>query len=107
MAQSMKNNGKLSIQISGYTDEIGIEEYNFHLGQMRAQAVKEFLIAQGVNPQMLSTISYGEKRPAMQGSNSNDLDSCFKGNSLFYKVRKVSSNIICFSTCGIEVSSRY
>ena len=37
----------------------------------------------------------------------NDLDSCFKGNSLFYKVRKVSSNIICFSTCGIEVSSRY
>ncbi len=70
MAQSMKNNGKLSIQISGYTDEIGTEEYNFHLGQMRAQAVKEFLVAQGVNAQMLSTISHGEKRPAMQGSNS-------------------------------------
>ena len=70
MAQSMKNHQKLSIQISGYTDEIGTEEYNFHLGQMRAQAAKEFLVAQGVNPQMLSTISYGEKKPAMKGSTS-------------------------------------
>ena len=70
MAESIKNNGKLSIQISGYTDERGTEEYNFNLGQMRAQAVKEFLVAQGVNPQMLSTTSYGEKSPAMQGSNS-------------------------------------
>ena len=70
MTQSMKNNRKLSIQISGYTDERGTEEYNFNLGKMRAQAVKEFLVAQGVNPQMLSVISYGEKNPAMQGSTS-------------------------------------
>ena len=70
MAQLMKNNQKLSIQISGYTDERGTEEYNLNLGQMRAQAVKEFLAAQGVNPQMLSTISYGEKKPVIQGSTS-------------------------------------
>ena len=70
MAQLMKNNRKLSIQISGYADEIGTEEYNFNLGKMRAQAVKEFLVAQGVNPQMLSTISYGEKKPARKGSTS-------------------------------------
>ncbi len=68
MAQSMKNNQKLSLQISGYTDNRGTEEYNLNLGQMRAQAVKEFLVAQGVNPQLLSTISYGEKKPAIQGS---------------------------------------
>ncbi len=68
MAQSMKNNQKLSLQISGYTDDRGTEDYNLNLGQMRAQAVKEFLVTQGVNPQMLSTISYGEKKPAIQGS---------------------------------------
>ena len=68
MAQSMKNNQQLSIQISGYTDEQGTEEYNLNLGKMRAQAVKDFLVAQGVNPQMLSTISYGEKNPATKGS---------------------------------------
>ena len=70
MAQSMNNKRKLSIQISGHTDERGTEPYNFHLGTMRAQAVKEFLLAQGVNPQMLSTISYGETKPALKGSTS-------------------------------------
>ena len=70
MAQSMKNNQKLSIQISGYADERGTEEYNYNLGKMRAQAVKEFLVAQGVNPQLLSIKSYGEKKPAVKGSTS-------------------------------------
>jgi len=70
MAQSMKNKPQLSIQIAGHADERGTEPYNFHLGQMRAQAVQEFLLAQGVTPQMLSTISYGEKKPALIGSNS-------------------------------------
>lgn len=68
MAQSMKNNSKLSVEIEGYADERGTAEYNFNLGKMRAQAVKEFLVAQGVNSQMLSAISYGEKKPAVEGS---------------------------------------
>lgn len=70
MAQSMKNNRNLSIQIEGHTDERGTEEYNFNLGKMRAQAVKEFLVAEGVNSQMLSTISYGEENPAIKSSTS-------------------------------------
>ncbi|MDJ0745080.1 MAG: OmpA family protein [Xenococcaceae cyanobacterium MO_167.B27] len=68
IAESMKNNPKLSIQIEGYTDEIGTKEYNLNLGKMRAQAVKDFLVAQGVNSEMLSTISYGEKKAAVKGS---------------------------------------
>ncbi len=68
MARSMKNNPNLSIQIEGYTDERGSEEYNWNLGKMRAGAVKEFLVAQGVNPQNLSIKSYGEKKPAITGS---------------------------------------
>ena len=68
MARSMKNNPNLSIQIEGNTDERGSEEYNWNLGKMRAGAVKEFLVAQGVNPHSLSIKSYGEKKPAITGS---------------------------------------
>ncbi len=70
VAQSMKNNPRLRIQIEGHTDQRGSEEYNLELGQRRAEAVKEFLIAQGVDPQMLSTLSLGKERPASRGSNS-------------------------------------
>ncbi len=68
VAQSMKNNPRLRIQIEGHTDERGSEEYNLELGQKRAEAVKEFLIAQGVDPEMLSTLSLGTERPALSGS---------------------------------------
>ena len=48
------------VRIEGYTDERGTWEYNIALGDRRAQAVRRFLLFQGVNPDQLSTVSYGE-----------------------------------------------
>jgi len=53
-----------SALLAGYTDPRGSQSYNFHLGQRRADAVKQYLIAQGVPAHQLCTVSYGELKPA-------------------------------------------
>lgn len=58
-------NDKLTIE--GHCDERGTREYNLALGERRANAVKNFLVAQGVDAGRLKTISYGKERPAVQG----------------------------------------
>ena len=58
-----------SVIIEGHCDERGTREYNLALGEKRAQAVKNFLIAMGVPNARVSTISYGKERPAVVGSN--------------------------------------
>ncbi|WP_137178058.1 peptidoglycan-associated lipoprotein Pal [Roseomonas sp. AR75] len=55
--------------IEGHTDERGTREYNLALGQRRANAARDVLVAGGVAPARLSTISYGKDRPAALGSN--------------------------------------
>lgn len=52
-----------SITISGHTDERGTREYNLALGERRATAVKNYLVALGVEPSRINTISYGKERP--------------------------------------------
>jgi peptidoglycan-associated lipoprotein len=56
------------VVLEGHTDERGTREYNMALGERRANAVKEYLVLQGVNPSQLEVISYGEERPAQLGS---------------------------------------
>jgi peptidoglycan-associated lipoprotein len=56
------------ITIEGHADERGTREYNLALGDRRANAVKNYLAAQGVSPERISTISYGKERPEVQGS---------------------------------------
>ena len=63
----MKSNPSKNVQIEGHTDERGTTEYNLALGERRSGAVKDFLISQGVPASQLSTISYGEERPASEG----------------------------------------
>ena len=58
-----------NITIEGHADERGTREYNLALGEKRAQAVKNYLIGLGINPDRVSTISYGKERPAVVGSN--------------------------------------
>jgi peptidoglycan-associated lipoprotein len=55
--------------IEGHCDERGTREYNLALGERRANAVKDFLVSQGVQVARLKTISYGKERPAVLGSN--------------------------------------
>ena len=51
------------LTVEGHCDERGTREYNLALGARRANAVKEFLVAQGVSAGRLETVSYGKERP--------------------------------------------
>lgn len=53
----------VKIQIQGYCDERGSEEYNLALGQRRAEAVRKFLVGFGLDASRFSIISYGKERP--------------------------------------------
>lgn len=68
MAESLKSSPNVAVQIQGNTDDRGSTEYNMALGQKRAQALKNYLIANGVT-NTVETISYGKERPAVQGDN--------------------------------------
>jgi peptidoglycan-associated lipoprotein len=59
----MKENPNAKIQIQGNTCNIGTEEYNLALGDRRAYSPKEFMVALGIDPSRLTTISYGEEKP--------------------------------------------
>jgi peptidoglycan-associated lipoprotein len=53
----------VSVRIEGNCDERGTREYNFALGARRAEAVRSYLVAHGVAPSRITTISYGKERP--------------------------------------------
>ena len=63
----LNSNPSATLTIEGHCDERGTTEYNLALGDRRATAVRDFLIALGISPGRLSTISYGEERPAVNG----------------------------------------
>ena len=64
----MKQNHGIRVEISGHTDDIGDNTFNKNLSQLRANAVKTFLVAKGIDPKRLVAIGYGETRPLV----SND-----------------------------------
>jgi peptidoglycan-associated lipoprotein len=59
----------VTVTIEGHCDERGTREYNLALGERRAQAVKNVLVAGGIPAARISTISYGKERPIVVGSN--------------------------------------
>jgi peptidoglycan-associated lipoprotein len=67
LAQEMKAHPTARILISGNTDEVGTEEYNLALGQRRASVARTYLLALGVAPSRVETVSYGEERPVDMG----------------------------------------
>jgi peptidoglycan-associated lipoprotein len=67
-ANHLNNNSRMKVRLEGHTDERGSREYNIGLGERRAQAVRRALMLQGVRGDQISTVSYGEERPAVSGS---------------------------------------
>lgn len=59
---------RASIRLEGHADERGSREYNIGLGERRSQAVRRLLLIQGASPDQISTVSFGEERPAAFGS---------------------------------------
>ncbi len=66
----------MTATIEGHTDERGTRAYNVALGARRAQAVRDFLVARGVSPERLKTVSYGKERPVALCS----AESCWAQN---------------------------
>jgi peptidoglycan-associated lipoprotein len=64
----LAQNPQAQIRLEGHADERGSREYNIGLGERRAQAVRRVLLLQGAAAEQLSTVSYGEERPAALGS---------------------------------------
>jgi OOP family OmpA-OmpF porin len=62
-AKTLLSNPELKVEIQGYTDNIGSEQYNKKLSQMRAEAVMKYLIAKGVSADRLTAVGYGESNP--------------------------------------------
>lgn len=65
----MKKYPSVSITLEGHCDERGTREYNLALGERRASAAKNYLVASGVDASRVKTVSYGKERPAVLGSN--------------------------------------
>jgi peptidoglycan-associated lipoprotein len=64
----LASNASIHVRLEGHTDERGTREYNIGLGERRAQTVKRALALQGVQESQIATVSYGEERPAVAGS---------------------------------------
>lgn len=60
-------NGSQAIRVEGHADERGTREYNLALGERRANAVVQYLVANGIAKSRIETISYGKERPADAG----------------------------------------
>ena len=58
----------MRITVEGHADERGTREYNLALGDRRANAAKNYLVARGIAPARITTISYGKERPVALGS---------------------------------------
>jgi len=83
MASTLENNAfwlhenpNATVQIEGFCDEKGTEEYNLALGERRARSASAFLADLGINPARISVISYGEEKPVC----SEESDACHQKN---------------------------
>jgi peptidoglycan-associated lipoprotein len=75
-ARWLKQYPEHPVTIEGHADERGTREYNIALGAKRAQAVRNFLVQQGINPARIRTASFGKERPVAV---CNDI-SCWSQN---------------------------
>jgi peptidoglycan-associated lipoprotein len=66
-AKYLASHGSARVRLEGHTDERGSREYNIGLGERRAQSVRRALLLQGAADAQISTVSYGEERPAVPG----------------------------------------
>lgn len=75
-ASWLKQHPGVKFTVEGHCDDRGSEEYNLSLGDRRANAVKDYLLKQGVPQTSITTISYGEERPVCRDDN----ESCYSKN---------------------------
>ena len=69
VAQHLGSHADRVVVVEGNCDERGSNEYNLSLGQLRAIAIRDYLVQLGVNVQSIQDKSYGEEKPAVVGAN--------------------------------------
>lgn len=86
----LKANPSGSVEIEGHCDERGTTEYNLALGAKRARAAMDYLIALGVDPARMKTVSYGEELPICRDAT----EACYRENrrARFIEVRLRSAS---------------
>jgi peptidoglycan-associated lipoprotein len=67
----LQKHPSVRISIEGHCDERGTREYNLALGERRASAVKDYLVARGIDGGRISTISYGKEKPVALGNDKS------------------------------------
>ncbi len=67
-ARWLNNYPNVNVVIEGHADERGTREYNLALGEQRAISTKNYLIAMGVDPRRIETVSYGKEQPLVVGN---------------------------------------
>lgn len=61
-----------NVRLDGHTDERGTREYNMALGERRANAVRDYMVANGIASYRIESVSYGEERPVAYGSGESN-----------------------------------
>jgi peptidoglycan-associated lipoprotein len=75
-AQFLRSYPQIKVTLEGHCDERGSTEYNLALGDRRAQAAKDFLVAAGIAADRIQTVSYGKERPFCMDHN----EACWQQN---------------------------
>jgi len=79
-AAFLEKYSNITIQIEGHADERGGRQYNLALGEKRANAVREYLKALGIKADRISTISYGNEKPMVEGHDESSWSKNRRGN---------------------------
>lgn len=85
IADYMKSHPGTYAFVEGHCDERGPQSYNLALGTRRANSIRSLLIAEGVSPERLYTISYGKERPASLGHTEADWATNRRGQFKTYE----------------------
>ncbi len=70
-AQNLRSNSDIQVILEGHADERGTREYNLALGEDRARSVSNIFELQGISPDRIQIVSYGEERPVSLGNNES------------------------------------
>ncbi len=76
LASYLRKNTGMGLLIEGHCDERGTNQYNLALGERRANAVKQYMMIQGISPERLETVTYGEERPLCR----EQTEECYSKN---------------------------
>lgn len=72
-ADYMKDKGEVRVRIEGNCDPRGTREYNLALGERRALGAKRYLVHLGIDSERISTVSLGEEKLLLQGTNQKEM----------------------------------